>query len=291
MPEWYNPKFGPYALRSFLGGPPKNPYTGAEVEYTGYVEVDDFVLDIQYPQMKTLVYNYGVDLMWCDISGTPNNMTRLAAPWLNWARDHNRQITFNNRCGLKGDFDTPEYKTNNQTVERKWEASRGMDPHSYGYNYQTPDDKYLTGENITRTLIDIVSKNGNFLLDIGPAHDGSIPEIMQKGLRDAGKWIKSHGEAIFNTRYWKVTPGKDPLRYTTTRDAFYIHHLGAPSGVLSIPDPVPYLPGDKVTVVGGKQHGKKVPVTWDGIGKLSLKLSNEVIQGDEYVWTFKIEYN
>ncbi|GJN69894.1 alpha-L-fucosidase [Purpureocillium lilacinum] len=290
MPEWYNPAYKPYGSGSFPGGPPTNPYTGAELEYTGYVEVDDFVRDIQLPQMKTLAYEYGVDIMWCDISGSPNNMTILAAPWLNWARDHRRQVTFNNRCGLKGDFDTPEYTTNNETVERKWEASRGMDPHSYGYNYQTPDDKYLTGENITRTLVDIVSKNGNFLLDIGPAHDGSIPEIMQKGLRDAGRWIKGHGEAIFDTRYWKVTPGVDPLRYTTTRDAFYIHHLGAPSVSLSIPDPVPYLPGDKVTVVGGKQHGKSVPVSWDGIGKLTLKLSDEVIKGDEYVWAFKIEY-
>ncbi|KAL3952492.1 hypothetical protein ACCO45_012435 [Purpureocillium lilacinum] len=234
MPEWYNPAYKPYGSGSFPAGRRRT--------------LDDFVRDIQLPQMKTLAYEYGVDIMWCDISGSPNNMTILAAPWLNWARDHRRQVTFNNRCGLKGDFDTPEYTTNNETVERKWEASRGMDPHSYGYNYQTPDDKYLTGENITRTLVDIVSKNGNFLLDIGPAHDGSIPEIMQKGLRDAGRWIKGHGEAIFNTRYWKVT------------------------------------------VVGGKQHGKSVPVSWDGIGKLTLKLSDEVIKGDEYVWAFKIEY-
>ncbi|UNI15413.1 Alpha-L-fucosidase [Purpureocillium takamizusanense] len=290
MPEWYNPAYKPYAKDSFLGGPPTNPYTGAELEYTGYVDVNDFVRDIQLPQMNTLAYEYSTDILWCDISGSPNNMTIMAAPWLNWARDHGRQVAFNSRCGLTGDFDTPEYTTNNETVEHKWESSRGMDPHSYGYNYQTPDDKYLTGENITRTLVDIVSKNGNFLLDIGPAHDGSIPEIMQKGLRDAGRWIKGHGEAIFNTRYWKVTPGLDPLRYTTTSDAFYIHHLGAPPASLSISEPVPYLPGDKVTVVGGSQHGKKVPVSWDGIGKLTLKLGDEIVKGDEYVWTFKIEY-
>lgn len=183
------------------------------------------------------------------------------------------------------------YATNGDIVVKKWEASRGMDPHSYGYNYQTPDSEYLTGEQIVKTLVDMVSKNGNFLLDIGPTHNGSVPNIMQTNLRDAGKWIKSHGESIFKTRYWPVTAGKDPLRYTTTMDSFYIHHIGAPSQTLTISDPVPYLPGDKVTVVGGKHNGKSVPISWDGIGKLTLKLSDDILSGDEYVWTFKIRYS
>lgn len=181
--------------------------------------------------------------------------------------------------------------TNGDTVTRKWEASRGMDPHSYGYNAQTPDSAYLTGGQIVQTLVDMVSKNGNFLLDIGPTGNGSIPQIMQTNLRDAGKWIKSHGESIFKTRFWTVKPGSDPFRYTTTQDAFYIHHIGKPSSTLAVTDPIPYLPGDKVTVVGGKWKGKTVPVSWGGIGSLNLTLNNDILSGDEYIWTFKIRYN
>lgn len=166
-----------------------------------------------------------------------------------------------------------------------------MDPYSFGYNYLTPDSAYLTGEEIVTSLVDIVSKNGNLLLDIGPMHNGSIPQIMQTNLRVAGKWINAHGESIFNTYYWTVKQGNGPVRYTTTDDAFYVHHNGTPPAELSISDPVPYLTGDDVTVVGGTQSGKKVPVTWGGIGNLTLHLDDDVIAGDEFVWTFKIQYN
>lgn len=85
-----------------------NPYTNEVIPYTGYVPVDDFVLDIQLPQQNILAYNYDTELMWCDIGGA-NNATIFASNWLNWARDQGRQVTFNSRCGLAGDFDNPEY--------------------------------------------------------------------------------------------------------------------------------------------------------------------------------------
>lgn len=165
-----------------------------------------------------------------------------------------------------------------------------MDPHSYGYNQVTPDNEYMTGEAIVTSLIDIVANNGNFLLDIGPRGDGSIAEIMQTNLRDAGAWIRARSEAIFDTTYWSVTAGADPFRYTMTEDAFYVHHIGQPPRVLVIPDPVPLLPGDRVTALGGTASGTPVGFTWTGIGTLSLALPDVVIEGDKYIWTFKIEY-
>ena len=56
-----------------------------------------------------------------------------------------------------------------------------------GYNRATPDDQYMTAEDVVHTLVDIVSKNGNFLLDIGPNFDGTIPQVMQDRLRDDGR--------------------------------------------------------------------------------------------------------
>lgn len=165
-----------------------------------------------------------------------------------------------------------------------------MDPFSFGYNHNTPDSKYLTGNEIVQSLIDAVSKNGNFLLDIGPKADGTIPAIMQTNLRDAGSWIKAHEESIFGTRYWSVKYGGGQIRYTTKGDAFYIHYFGTPPASLSITDPVPYLPGDTVTIVGGSKHGSQIPVTWSGTGTLKLALSNDIIASDKYIWTFKIAY-
>lgn len=170
-----------------------------------------------------------------------------------------------------------------------------MDPFSFGFNYQTPDDAYMTGNDIVQTLVDTVSKNGNFLLDIGPTHNGSIPQIMQTGLLQAGEWLKSgHGESIYQTRFWYTTPGEGNWRYTTRPQfdppGFYIHYLEQPSSTLVVPDLVPWLPGDTVTALGGNANGTVIPVTWLGNGSISMELPDSVINGDEYVWTFKISY-
>jgi alpha-L-fucosidase len=164
-----------------------------------------------------------------------------------------------------------------------------MDPFSFGYNYQTPDNQYLTGNDIVQSLVDIVSKNGNFLLDIGPTHNGSIPQIMQNGLRDAGSWIIPHGEGIFNTRFWSNTSGTGNLRYTTTDKAFYIYYLVKPPSTLTITDPVPWLPGDTVTAFGGSANGTIIPTSRTSSG-LVLSIPQNVISGDKYVWGFKIAY-
>lgn len=113
MPEWYNPKYAEYKnvdpgwAGGCFGFPGINPYTNQSIEYTGSVAVEDFVLDIQLPQMNELAYEYNTEIMWCDIGGA-NNATIFASKWLNWARGQGRQVTFNNRCGIPGDFTTPE---------------------------------------------------------------------------------------------------------------------------------------------------------------------------------------
>lgn len=294
LPEWYNPKYTTYAYSSgggFPGGPPTNPYTGEVLTYTGYVEVDDFIQDIQLPQQEVLAYDYDTEIMWCDIAGSANNATIFVSKWLNWARDQGRQVTFNSRCGLGGDFSTPEYSTYSTTTVAKWETNLGMDPFSFGYNYQTPDSSYKTGEDIVKYLVDTVSKNGNFLLDIGPKNDGTIAEIMQTGLLDAGSWIHAHSESIFKTRFWETKPGSDPFRYTVKSDAFYIHVNSQPSTTLTITDPIPYLPGDTVTVVGGSLNGTEVPINWNNHnGTYTITLTDEIIAADKYVWTFKLSY-
>lgn len=278
----------------FKHGGPKNAYTGEPVEYTGDLNHTDYINQLQVPQMKELAYDYETDMMWCDLGG-PNNSTMMLSEWINWAKSQGRQVIFNSRCGkpgqLSGDYDTFKYAPKpGAPFDKKWESSRGMDPRSYGYNQATPDDAYLTGEGIVTRLVDIVANNGNFLLDIGPRGDGSIPEIMQQNLRDAGSWINDRPESIFNTTYWTATAGKEKFRYTTSPSAFYIHHTGTPPMELAIKDPIPYLPGDKITVLGGSEDGAEVPATWTSIGTLKLQLTDKMLAGDKYVWTFKIEY-
>jgi alpha-L-fucosidase len=233
--------------------------------------------------------------MWCDI-GRSSHADRLLSKWLNDAQEQKKQVTFNSRCGntttgkIRGDFKTPEYEPVNEFSAQHWEACRGLDPHSFGYNKLTPEDEYMTASAIVQTVVDITAKNGNLLLDIGPRADGTIPEIMATQLREAGKWFKAHGESIYNTKYWPKTQGNGDFRYAVTDDAFYIHSLTSPSGSLKIPDLIPYQDGDSVVVVGGEYDGTIVPAQLDSGGNLVLDVSEDIAAGDKFCWTFKIAY-
>ncbi|ROW11961.1 hypothetical protein VPNG_05232 [Cytospora leucostoma] len=288
LPEWFEPDYAPYGFRKWPGGNATNPYTNVTEPYTGYVHVKDFIQDKMLPEMRALA-DLGSEMLWCDIGG-PNATAEFAAEFFNSNAVKGRQVLINNRCGLPGDFDTPEYAKYAAVQTRKWESNLGMDPYSYGYNRATPDEEYLTPQKIVTDLMDIISKNGNFLLDIGPTANGTIIAIEQDNLRAAGTWIRSHAEAIFNTTYWSVTPEEGAaVRFTQTLDAFYITTLYAPNETLVLTSPVPYIVGDEITVVGGNLSGTVIPSELSN-GNLTLTISEDVRDADEYAWVFKIAY-
>ncbi|PSN65894.1 glycoside hydrolase [Corynespora cassiicola Philippines] len=288
LPEWFHPDYKPYGFGSWPGGNATNPYTNETLAYNGYVPVQEFVADLIVPEMNALA-NIGVEIMWCDIGG-PNKTTDFASAWFNKLADENKQALMNARCGLPGDFDTPEYARYGSVQPRKWETSQGMDPYSYGYNRATSEDAYMNASTIVQSLLDIVSKNGNFLLDIGPMANGSIVEVEKKNLREAGKWIKSHEEAIFNTTYWHVTPQEgEHIRFTASGEAFYISILARPNGTVVLESPIPWVDGDQVKIVGGELSGGVVPSAKNGTGVV-LSVNEDVVSADKYAWVFKIDY-
>lgn len=271
------------------GGNATNPYTNVTLPYEGYVPVADYISDVIVTEMQTLA-DMGTEIMWCDIGG-PNMTTEFAMQYFNDAAARGKQVLLNNRCGLPGDFDTPEYARYESVQVRKWESNLGMDPFSYGYNRATPEEAYITPGQIVTSLVDIVSKNGNFLLDIGPTANGTIIEIEQRNLRIAGAWIKEHAEAIFNTTYWFVTPEEgQAVRFTQNSNAFYITTLYSPNGTLVLDSPVPYVEGDDVKVVGGNMSDTTVPSRLLANGSLELTVSEEVKNADRFAWVFKIGF-
>ncbi|TVY14987.1 Tissue alpha-L-fucosidase [Lachnellula arida] len=290
LPEWFNPAYGPYGMGRWPGiENATNPYTNQTLPYTGFVEVDDFLQDIMLPQMQSLAA-MGTDIMWCDAGGA-NVSVEFAAPWFNAASAENRQVVMNNRCGIPGDFDTPEYSRLSISQPRKWESNMGMDPYSYGYNQATSTSSYMNASTIVTTLIDVISKNGNLLLDIGPTGNGSILQVEKDNLLEAGVWIQSHGEAIFNTTYWFITPGEeDFIRFTQTLDAFYIHVLEKPSQTIIINSPVPYITGDRIVTVGGTLSGSPIQSKLLANGSLEIEIPENIIAADKYTWIFKIPF-
>mgnify|MGYP005849306027 CR=1 FL=1 len=116
-----------------------------------------------------------------------------------------------------GDFSTSEYSTQIKYKPYKWEACRGLG-RSFGYNQMELDEHHISSEDLIFSLVDIVSKNGNLLLNIGPDKYGNIPELQKKRLDSLGKWLQLNGEGIFETEPWRIQEqndeGKVRIRFT-----------------------------------------------------------------------------
>ncbi|MBR7836758.1 alpha-L-fucosidase [Actinospica durhamensis] len=293
QPEFFNPD-APWYEHA-----PRNPYTGESVPYTGYTPGYDYIHDYQGGQTRELVELFDPDLIWFDISGAANDSVHVVPGYYNQAKNRPapKDVAVNSRGGIYAyDFRTPEYATFAGTVPAAWEASRGLDPHSYGYNAATPEDAYMTTTEAVRQLVDIVSKNGNFLLDIGPRADGTIPQVMRERLTELGAWLRVNGEAVYDTTPWWRAAELGDLRFTLkgagagdgtgeSDEAFYIHALTEPGDRLVVEAAVPIRPGSRVTLCGYAEQ-----LTWshDASGALVVEVPQAARESGSHVWVFKV---
>lgn len=140
------------------------------------------------------------------------------------------------------DYRTSEFMVEADISADKWEAVRGMS-RGFGFNQNELESDYGPPEKFVHLLIDVVAKNGNLLLNVGPRADGSIPEPQLRILAGLGEWLAANGEAIYGTRPWQrfaaSTDAGVAVRFTATpaRDRVYAILLGTPpAGNLTIAD-------------------------------------------------------
>lgn len=131
------------------------------------------------------------------------------------------------------DFRTPEYAAFEDIQTKKWEATRGMS-HSFGFNRRDTGADYESVEQLVRSFVDAVAKNGNLLLNVGPrGDDARIPGEQLARLKGFGAWLRANGEGIYGTRPWTRFEGMTqcgvPVRFTRDADALYAHLLGTPA--------------------------------------------------------------
>ncbi|KAG8876596.1 hypothetical protein FRB97_004072 [Tulasnella sp. 331] len=292
MPEWFNPDAGRggYGFGDFPGELAINSYNESIIEpYTGGLEGKDYLRDIQLEHMKMLAYNYETEIIWCDIGG-PNLTKEFAEDWYPFAESQGRQVVMNNRCGDLPQFDTPEYSKFSSIQTVKWETSEGIDPHTYGYNRVTRDDEYKSAERLLHTLIDIVSKNGNYLLNLGPTGTGLIVKPMVDRVLEVGKWLKHSGDCIYGTRYFFLGAEYRSLRFTQTARTFCIISLDKPiNGSFNIDRLVPVTDGDTITLLGGCHAGQNL--TWRYEGQLlTIDVPEEAVDKIDHAWAFQVTY-
>ena len=200
-----------------------------------------------------IVEKYHPDVMYFDWwIGQPSvraDLTRFAAFY------YNEELKFSGHAGVINFKDYAMQENSGVLdIERGqlgdirplyWQTDTSVSNKSWGY---INNDTFKSPQFIVHQLIDIVSKNGNLLLNIGPRSDGTIPEEVQSVLRDVGAWLNVNGEAIYGTRPWKiygegptkVTAGSfhdtdtaaytaEDFRFTTKGPTLYAIELGWPS--------------------------------------------------------------
>lgn len=213
--DWHHDQYA-YGLSKQLPHPLKGkPYPNGERDHSKYV-------DYLHRQVGELMSNYGtVDVLWWDYSATDfqGDQAWRATDLMKMVRTKQPGIIMNNRlfrtpeagwvsmatAGYAsrldpkyGDFVTPEQHipaTGMPGVD--WETCMTLNT---TWGYSDHDHDWKSDVTLIRNLIDIASKGGNYLLNIGPKGDGSIPEETLKSMRAIGAWMRVNGEAIYGTQ-------------------------------------------------------------------------------------------
>lgn len=195
---WLNPdsaKVDAYTLEN------KGHWDPAQITKT----FDQYIDEVAVPQVKELMTNYGdIAVLWWD---TPTNMTDEAALKLQNALKTQPHIITNDRLkrpNFPGDTKTPEQKIPSQAEldGMDWETCMTMNG---TWGFRTADQKWKSTETLIRNLVDIASKGGNYLLNIGPKPDGTFPQESIDRLKGIGAWMKVNNEAIYGTKSSPLT--------------------------------------------------------------------------------------
>ena len=183
--------------------------------------------------IRELMTNYGkIDVLWYDVDW-PLNAEQWESERMNkMVFELQPDIIVDNRNGLPGDFSTPEQEIVAEKGTRAWESCMTLND---SWGYQAADDNWKSTKTIIRNLVECSRDGGNYLLNIGPRGDGSIPGDSVRVLSEVGAWLSRNREAIHTTDRCQVRHSEF-AGFTRRGNTLYIH--------------VHFWPGDTIALGG-----------------------------------------
>jgi alpha-L-fucosidase len=255
-----------------------------------------------------LIDKYQPQLIWFDWSVIKIQpyFNKFMAYYYNNSLDWGKGVVVNTKQGYPNNTQVYDVERGKSDIMRKypWQTDTSIGKRSWSY---IEGERNKTSEQIVLDLIDIVSKNGNLLLNIGPRADGTITEEQRDVLLGIGKWLKVNGDAIYGTRCWakfgegaiKGTAGSfsdneattytpEDMRFTTKGNDFYAIVLNWGDEVL-----IKSLNNEAIAdakILDVKLLGSNETIRWEKTDK-GLKLIFPKEKPCEYAYSFKITFD
>lgn len=256
-----------------------------------------------------LVNYYQPSMIFFD--GTPGDkffkpaFTQFMAHYYNSALDWKREVGVNFKIGFPSDIAIYDVERGKLKGIRRnpWQSDSSVGKHSWSY---VEGEEYKTSEQLVKDMVDIVSKNGSFLLNIGPKADGIIPPQVQQTLLEIGQWLNVNGEAVYGTRPWvkfgegavqtatgshsdasQIQYTAQDIRFTTKGSNLYATSLAWTDGSIVIKsfakNYVKNLKVKNVSMLGTKQK-----IVWQQTDE-GLKITFPKEKPGKFAYSFKIQ--
>ena len=234
-------------------------------------------VDYIHGHVKELMTNYGtVDILWYDVAWPLDAKGWESVDMNTMVRKLQPEIIINNRSKIPEDFDTPEQRIE-ASANRPWESCMTLND-SWGYH--ASDRNWKTPTTVIRNLITCARDGGNYLLNIGPMPDGSIPEESVKILTTVGDWMAKHGTTIYGSDRCQPRRG-NYLSFTRKGNTLFAH--------------VHYWPGETVVignltnkVTSARFHATDQPVKFEQ-DDYRVRLTGLPKTAPELITTFALE--
>lgn len=264
--------------------------------------------DYTHNQIDELVSDYGkVDILWLDGGWVRKTSDEEVQKYLmdvsegtRWARNPQNQdidiprlvkevrmkqpkLIVVDRAvpGEQQNYLTPEQHIPENGLPYPWETCMTM-ANSWSY---VPGDVYKPADELVEKLVDIVSKGGNFLLNIGPGPDGELDDTAYTRLKQLGGWMKVNSSAIYNTRMFAVFGEGDNIRFTQSKDGKtkFIFLFNFPQNKITITK-MPFA--KKATV---QLLGTAAKIKWKDTGNgVEINIPEPLKKVSDYVWVLKV---